>query len=147
MDAKNDFKKPKINNNRTNFLLNDDLNSSLEGKPRNRKTTENLIDQIRGMTSQFNTMFKSTVRNFLNFGRQLTSMTSQFSPLASLGGKMRDNIFNSKRFYYYYHIINSILNPRYPHHAYDVKQGRFVFFSEGDGFVNIERLVQFLLPL
>lgn len=104
----------------------------LEGKPTNRRTTQRIIDQIKG---RFNTMFGSGVRTLFSFGNRL----SQSLPFSL--GRIRDNLFNSRRFQYYWHIIESVLNPQLPKNAYDLKQGRYVFFSEGDSFVNIESLM------
>lgn len=107
--------------------------ADLEGRPRNRRITESLIDQLRG---KFNTMFTSTMRSFISLGSRL----SQSLPLSFVSmRRMRDNMFNSKRFQYYWHVIENVLSPQLPKNAYDLKQGRYVFFSEGDSFVNIER--------
>lgn len=111
--------------NRTSFLSNrnDDSMSSLEGLPRNKKNTQNLINQLSG---KFNTMFRTTIRSLFSISDRL----SRSFPF-SLSRSIRDNFFNSKRFYYYMHVIRSFLLPELPKNAYDVKNGRYIFFSEG----------------
>lgn len=100
--------------------------SSIEGQPRNSKSTQRILDLLKG---KFNTMF----RNLLEIGDML------FRGFSSQGvRRMRDGIFNSRRFDYYLHVIESVLSPELPKRAYDVKRGRYIFFSEGDSFVNIE---------